>query len=161
MLFVFAITSWLLSRYFCLYTSYPMTRVTFFLILYVFSLFFLLYHCGVHSSLLFFNSEAPKGESNYEAAEFDPIAHHNQFCPWVNGNVAAAGSSISGSGTGADTVALCGWQLTLDALDVLQSLGPVAIQTVQSESAASLYKVFLVCYNLWFCYFFLFPIILE
>lgn len=85
--------------------------------------------------------EPPKGESNYEeAAEFDPIAHHNQFCPWVNGNVAAAGSSSSGSGTSADAIALCGWQLTLDALDALRSLGPVAIQTVQSESAASLYK---------------------
>ncbi|PON72701.1 Zinc finger, C3HC-like [Parasponia andersonii] len=84
--------------------------------------------------------EPPKGESNYEeAAEFDPIAHHNQFCPWVNGNVAAAGGRC-GSGTSADAVALCGWQLTLDALDALRSLGPVAIQTVQSESAASLYK---------------------
>ncbi|XP_024017444.1 uncharacterized protein LOC21394693 [Morus notabilis] len=85
--------------------------------------------------------EPPKGESNYEeVAEFDPIAHHNQFCPWVNGNVAAAGSSSGGSGTSADAIALCGWQLTLDALDVLRSLGTVAIQTVQSESAASLYK---------------------
>ncbi|KAL5577305.1 hypothetical protein UlMin_019004 [Ulmus minor] len=85
--------------------------------------------------------ELPKGESNYEeAVEFDPIAHHNQFCPWVNGNVAAAGNSRCGSGTSADAVALCGWQLTLDALDTLRSLGNVAIQTVQSESAASLYK---------------------
>ncbi|XP_015877659.3 uncharacterized protein LOC107414040 isoform X2 [Ziziphus jujuba] len=85
--------------------------------------------------------EPPKGESNYEeGVEFDPIAHHNQFCPWVNGNVAAAGSSSSGSGTSVDAVALCGWQLTIDALDALRSLGNVAIQTVQSESAASLYK---------------------
>ncbi|XP_044496392.1 uncharacterized protein LOC123218813 isoform X2 [Mangifera indica] len=81
----------------------------------------------------------PKGESNYEeATEFDPIVQHNQFCPWVNGNVAAAGSN--GSSTSADAVALCGWQLTLDALDALRSLGHIPIQTVQSESAASLYK---------------------
>ncbi|ONI11056.1 hypothetical protein PRUPE_4G085100 [Prunus persica] len=83
----------------------------------------------------------PKGESNYEEPmEFDPIGHHNQFCPWVNGNVAAAGSSGRGPGTSADVVALCGWQLTLDALDALRSLGQAAIQTGQSESAASLYK---------------------
>ncbi|KAJ4703102.1 Nuclear-interacting partner of ALK [Melia azedarach] len=83
----------------------------------------------------------PKGESNYEdASEFDPIVHHNQFCPWVNGNVAAAGCNGSGSGNSADAVALCGWQLTLDALDALRSLGHIPIQTVQSESAASLYK---------------------
>ncbi|KAE7996156.1 hypothetical protein FH972_000903 [Carpinus fangiana] len=87
------------------------------------------------------NAGPPKGESNYEEPmEFDPIVHHNQFCPWVNGNVAAAGCSSYGSSTSADTIALCGWQLTLDALDALRSMGNVAIQTVQSESAASLYK---------------------
>ncbi|GKC79392.1 hypothetical protein Tco_1130166 [Tanacetum coccineum] len=33
-------------------------------------------------------------ESNFEeAVEFDPIKHHNFFCPWVNGNVATAGVS--------------------------------------------------------------------
>ncbi|XP_058211261.1 uncharacterized protein LOC131323469 isoform X2 [Rhododendron vialii] len=84
----------------------------------------------------------PNGESNYdEAVEFDPIKHHNYFCPWVNGNVAAAGcSSSSGSSSGAAAIALCGWQLTLDALDAFQSLGHLPIQTVESESAASLYK---------------------
>ncbi|KAK9267528.1 hypothetical protein L1049_009956 [Liquidambar formosana] len=83
----------------------------------------------------------PKGESNYEEPmEFDPIIHHNQFCPWVNGNVAAAGCTSCGSSTSADALALCGWQLTLDALDALRSLGNFPIQTVQSESAASLYK---------------------
>ncbi|KAE8707949.1 hypothetical protein F3Y22_tig00110365pilonHSYRG00029 [Hibiscus syriacus] len=75
----------------------------------------------------------PKGESNYEAVEFDPIIHHNQFCPWVNGTVAAAGCSS----TSGDVVAICGWQLTLDAL---WSQGQFPAQTVQSESAASLYK---------------------
>lgn len=89
-----------------------------------------------------------KGESNYEI-EFDPIVHHNQFCPWVNGNVAAAGSTSSSSN--ADAVALSGWQLTLDALDALQSLGRTGVQTLQSESAASLYKVgFLLIYILVF-----------
>ncbi|KAK8575010.1 hypothetical protein V6N13_033775 [Hibiscus sabdariffa] len=85
----------------------------------------------------------PKGESNYEeATEFDPIIHHNQFCPWVNGNVAAAGCSSSSpaSCSNADVIALCGWQLTLDALDAMRSLEHIPIQTVQSESAASLYK---------------------
>ncbi|XP_057422341.1 uncharacterized protein LOC130716157 isoform X2 [Lotus japonicus] len=83
----------------------------------------------------------PKGESNYEeAVEFDPIVHHNQYCPWVNGNVAAAGCANSVPSTSSDAIALCGWQMTLDALDVLRSLGQNAIPTVQSESAASLYK---------------------
>lgn len=83
----------------------------------------------------------PKGESNYEEAlEFDPIVHHNQFCPWVNGNVAAAGCSSSIFSEVAEAVALSGWQLTLDALDALRSEGKLLIQTVQSESAASLYK---------------------
>ncbi|KAK6932161.1 Zinc finger, C3HC-like [Dillenia turbinata] len=84
----------------------------------------------------------PKGESNYEeATEFDPIIHHNQFCPWVNGNVAAAGCSSCASGIIADAVAYCGWQLTLDVLDALRSMGSIPVQTVQSESAASLHKV--------------------
>ncbi|KAL4627638.1 hypothetical protein ACB092_05G179600 [Castanea dentata] len=87
------------------------------------------------------NAGIPKGESNYEEAmEFDPIIHHNQFCPWVNGNVAAAGCSSYCSSTSGDAIAICGWQLTLDALDALRSLGNIAIQTVESESAASLYK---------------------
>ncbi|KAK1353850.1 hypothetical protein POM88_052215 [Heracleum sosnowskyi] len=75
----------------------------------------------------------PNGENNYEeAVEFDPIKHHNYFCPWVNGNVAAAGSSSnSGSGSGASAIALCGWQLTLDALDSFQSLGQAPVQTVE------------------------------
>lgn len=74
--------------------------------------------------------------------EFDPIKHHNRFCPWVNGNVAAAGcSSSSGSGSSASALALCGWQQTLDALDAFQSQGQVPVQTVESESAASMYKV--------------------
>ncbi|KAG6691977.1 hypothetical protein I3842_10G088200 [Carya illinoinensis] len=87
------------------------------------------------------NAGPPKGKSNYEEAmEFDPIVHHNKFCPWVNGNVATAGCNSCGSSTGSDAIALCGWQLTLDALDALQSFGNIAIQMVQSESAASLYK---------------------
>ncbi|KAL3502965.1 hypothetical protein ACH5RR_037414 [Cinchona calisaya] len=100
--------------------------------------------CGyVESGYLIVNGTGPpNGESNYdEAIEFDPIKHHNHFCPWVNGNVAAAGcSSSSGSSSSAGALALCGWQLTLDALDAFQSLGNVPAQTVESESAASRYK---------------------
>lgn len=84
----------------------------------------------------------PNGESNFdEPVEFDPIKHHNYFCPWVNGNVAAAGcSSSNGSSSSSGAIALCGWQLTLDALDAFQALGHLPNQTVESESAASLYK---------------------
>ncbi|OIT00265.1 PREDICTED: uncharacterized protein LOC109228800 isoform X1 [Nicotiana attenuata] len=100
--------------------------------------------CGFFESgyMLANGTGPPIGESNYdEAVEFDPIKHHNFFCPWVNGNVAAAGCSSSGSSSSnAGAIALCGWQLTLDALDSFQSLGHVPVQTVESESAASLYK---------------------
>ncbi|KAF5736350.1 hypothetical protein HS088_TW14G00492 [Tripterygium wilfordii] len=97
-------------------------------------------NCGyLQSEYAAANGGPPKGESNYEEpVEFDPIVHHNQFCPWVNGNVAAAGCSNSVPST--DAVALCGWQLTLDALDSLRSLGHIPVMTVLSESAASLYK---------------------
>nr|XP_029120875.1 uncharacterized protein LOC105046736 isoform X2 [Elaeis guineensis] len=82
------------------------------------------------------------GENDYEAeaGEFDPIKHHNRYCPWVNGNVAAAGCEIDSGSSSSSALALCGWQLTLDALDTFQSLGHVPNQTMQSESAASLYK---------------------
>ncbi|XP_042038592.1 uncharacterized protein LOC121784508 isoform X3 [Salvia splendens] len=89
-------------------------------------------------------SGPPNGGSNYdEAVEFDPIKYHNYYCPWVNGNVAAAGSSSSGgSGSSHSALALCGWQLTLDALDAFQLQGQVPpVQPVESESAASMYKV--------------------
>ncbi|KAF7822514.1 NIPA-like protein [Senna tora] len=72
--------------------------------------------------------------------EFDPIKQHNDYCPWVNGYVAAAGCDSPLTYSGADAIALCGWQLTLDALDSFQSLGRIPVQTVESESAASLCK---------------------
>lgn len=84
------------------------------------------------------------GENDFEggAGEFDPIQYHHHFCPWVNGNVAAAGcASSSSSSSSSSAAALCGWQLTLDALDAYQSLGHIPNQTLESESAASLYKV--------------------
>lgn len=84
------------------------------------------------------------GENDYEVetGEFDPIQYHNHFCPWVNANVAAAGCvSSSSSSSSSSTAALCGWQFTLDALDAYQSVGHIPNQNVESESAASLYKV--------------------
>ena len=83
------------------------------------------------------------GENDYEAeaGEFDPIKHHNTYCPWVNGNVAAAGCNINSDSSSSSSVAVCGWQLTLDALDTFQDLGHNPNQTMQSESAASQYKV--------------------
>ncbi|XP_038970484.1 uncharacterized protein LOC120104082 isoform X2 [Phoenix dactylifera] len=83
------------------------------------------------------------GENDYEAeaGEFDPIKHHSSYCPWVNRNVAAASSESDSGSSSSSTVALCGWQLTLDALDTFQSLGHVPNQTMQSESAASLYRL--------------------
>lgn len=91
-------------------------------------------------------SGVTNGENDYEPgmAEFDPIKHHKSYCPWVNGIVAVAsceGGHDSTSPSGSNSVPLCGWQLTLDALDSFQSLGHAQNQTMQSESAASLYKV--------------------
>ncbi len=70
-----------------------------------------------------------------EMREFDPIQQHRHFCPWVNGHVATAGSSSGAS-------ALCGWQLTLDAL---QHQHPSAAGLAESESTASMYKVHTDC----------------
>ena len=59
----------------------------------------------------------------------------------MNGDVAAAGCDNPCSSSGVGSVALCGWQLTLDALDSFQSLGHLPLQTLESESAASMCKV--------------------
>ncbi|TVU44719.1 hypothetical protein EJB05_04170 [Eragrostis curvula] len=79
------------------------------------------------------------GENDYESGlpEFDPVKHHNSYCPWVNGTVAAA--CCNNTGSSSSTSALCGWQLTIDALDTFQSLGQAQNQMMQSDSAASLY----------------------
>jgi hypothetical protein len=71
--------------------------------------------------------------------EFDPVKHHNSYCPWVNGTVVAACCSNTGSYSGSS--ALSGWQLTIDALDTFQSLGQAQNQIMRSDSAASLYMV--------------------
>lgn len=76
--------------------------------------------------------------------EFDPIKLHNDYCPWVNGDVAAAGCDSPCSTSDASTAARCGWQLTLEALDSFHSLGHLPVQTLESESAASMCKV---CYG--------------
>ncbi|KAK7324405.1 hypothetical protein VNO77_27941 [Canavalia gladiata] len=82
----------------------------------------------------------PYRDNSNGGVEFDPIKLHNDYCPWVNGDVAAAGCGSLCSGSGAGSVALCGWQLTLDALDSFQSLGHLPVQTLESESAASMCK---------------------
>ena len=81
------------------------------------------------------------GENDYGTSlpEFDPIKHHSNCCPWVNGYVAAACSINTGSST--NISAFCGWQLTVDALETVQSLGQYQNQVMRSDSAASLYKV--------------------
>ncbi|KAF0909160.1 hypothetical protein E2562_032209, partial [Oryza meyeriana var. granulata] len=82
---------------------------------------------------------AANGGNDYEAGlpEFDPISHHNNYCPWVNGYVAAACCINTGSST---STGLSGWQLTVDALETIQSLGQAHNQIMRSDSAASLYK---------------------
>jgi hypothetical protein len=82
---------------------------------------------------------AANGGNDYEAGlpEFDPISHHNNYCPWVNGHVAAACCINTGSST---STGLSGWQLTVDALETIQSLAQAQNQIMPSDSAASLYK---------------------
>ncbi|XP_039827894.1 uncharacterized protein LOC120689615 isoform X2 [Panicum virgatum] len=82
---------------------------------------------------------ATNGENDYEAGllEFDPVKHHNSYCPWVNGIVAAA--CCNNIGSSSSSSALSGWQLTIDALDTFHSLGQAQNQIMQSDSAASLY----------------------
>lgn len=81
---------------------------------------------------------ATNGENDYEPGlpDFDPVKHHNSYCPWVNGIVAAACCYDTSSSSGSSE--LSGWQLTVDALDTFQSLGQSQNQTMRSESAASL-----------------------
>ncbi|KAI0501344.1 hypothetical protein KFK09_016288 [Dendrobium nobile] len=101
------------------------------------------YDCALVSDNVMGISSGPQNEENnyrQEAGEFDPIKHHNIYCPWVNGNVAAAGFSSDIATDSSGTAALSGWQLTLDALDAFQTLGQIPNQMMRSESAASLYK---------------------
>lgn len=72
-----------------------------------------------------------------QGEEFDPIHQHHFYCPWVNGCVAAA----AGSSESNLKAALCGWQLTVDALDAFQSQSNAFATPMESESAASMHKV--------------------
>ncbi|XP_004488855.1 uncharacterized protein [Cicer arietinum] len=83
----------------------------------------------------------PYRDNSSERIEFDPIKLHNDYCPWVNGDVAAAGYDSPCSTSDVASAALCGWQLTLEALDSFQSLGHLPVQTLESESAASMCKL--------------------
>ncbi|TKY49334.1 NIPA protein [Spatholobus suberectus] len=82
----------------------------------------------------------PYRDNSNGGVEFDLLKLHNDYCPWVNGDVAAAGCDNPCPSSGVGSVALCGWQLTLDALDSFQSLGHLPVQTLESESAASMCK---------------------
>ncbi|CAL5187203.1 unnamed protein product [Lathyrus oleraceus] len=82
----------------------------------------------------------PYRDNSGGRVEFDPIKLHNDYCPWVNGDVAAAGCDSPCSTSDVGSTALCGWQLTLEALDSFQSLGHLPVQTLESESAASMCK---------------------
>ncbi|KAH6558357.1 hypothetical protein KP509_1Z068100 [Ceratopteris richardii] len=68
--------------------------------------------------------------------EFDPIHRHHFYCPWINGFVAAAAINAESN----MKVALCGWQLTLDALDAYQGSNSLFTSPMESESAASMHK---------------------
>ncbi|KAG0547308.1 hypothetical protein BDA96_01G068400 [Sorghum bicolor] len=82
---------------------------------------------------------ATNGENDYESGllEFDPVNHHNSYCPWVNRNVVVA--CCNNIGSSSSSSAPSGWQLTIDAVDTYQSLGQAQNQIMQSDSAASLY----------------------
>lgn len=98
--------------------------------------------CSYRSIICF--PGATNGENDYEPGlpDFDPVKHHNSYCPWVNGIVAAACCYDTSSSSGSSE--LSGWQLTVDALDTFQSLGQSQNQTMRSESAASLNMVIFV-----------------
>ncbi|MED6119396.1 hypothetical protein PIB30_011461 [Stylosanthes scabra] len=96
--------------------------------------------CHESSSLVADVVGTPYRENINGGVEFNPIKMHNDCCPWVNGDVAAAGCNNPSSSSGIGTIALCGWQLTLEALDSFQSLGHLPVQTLESESAASMCK---------------------
>lgn len=74
--------------------------------------------------------------SREQGEEFDPIHMHHFYCPWINGCVAAA----AGSGETNLKAALCGWQLTVDAIDAFQLQNNVFSTPMESESAASMHK---------------------
>ena len=99
--------------------------------------------CSYRYSVICF-SGATNGENDYEPGlpDFDPVKHHNSYCPWVNGIVAAACCYDTSSSSGSPE--LSGWQLTTDAIDTFQSLGQSQNQTMRSESAASLNMVIFV-----------------
>lgn len=67
--------------------------------------------------------------------EFDPIKQHRHFCPWVTVHFSA------GMLDGDKNTGLCGWQLTLDALDQcsVQELASASLK--ESGSTSSRYKV--------------------
>ncbi|KAI5062071.1 hypothetical protein GOP47_0022610 [Adiantum capillus-veneris] len=74
--------------------------------------------------------------SREQVEEFDPIHQHHFYCPWINGCVAAAAAS----GDANVKAALCGWQLTVDALDAYQVPNSLFAAPMESESAASMHK---------------------
>lgn len=70
-----------------------------------------------------------------QGGEFDPIHQHHHYCPWVNGHVAAAGTGELNLKN-----RLCGWQLTIDALDRFHMQDQAFTAPMVSESVASMHK---------------------
>eukprot|EP00252_Welwitschia_mirabilis_P007108 TRINITY_DN1818_c0_g1_i1.p1 TRINITY_DN1818_c0_g1~~TRINITY_DN1818_c0_g1_i1.p1 ORF type:complete len:924 (-),score=191.65 TRINITY_DN1818_c0_g1_i1:298-3069(-) len=64
--------------------------------------------------------------------EFDPIKQHRHFCPWV---------TAIGVSSGDKYTSLCGWQLTLDAVDQCNAQELATASLKESESTSSRFKV--------------------
>ncbi|XP_057841283.1 uncharacterized protein LOC131050968 isoform X2 [Cryptomeria japonica] len=75
------------------------------------------------------SEQSPRGKG----MEFDSIRQHRHFCPWVH---------VIGGILGSDqNTGLCGWQLTIDALDQCNAQELASASLKESESTSSRYKV--------------------
>lgn len=75
------------------------------------------------------SEQSPQGKG----MEFDSIRQHRHFCPWVH--------VIGGIPGSEQNMGLCGWQLTIDALDQCNAQELASASLKESESTSSRYKV--------------------